>query len=102
MSVFLAVVLIGCWDYTRVEKAYVFEPQKGPQVGFDPTGESNLVEGVYLQTVSGSYELVHEVYDPALADWLIRGRDFLEAEYTHSEEGKGALDAGRSDWAKQA
>jgi DNA-binding transcriptional ArsR family regulator len=44
----------------------------------------------------------YSLTNPALADWLIRGLDFLEAEYTHSEEVKGALDAVRSDWAKQA
>jgi DNA-binding transcriptional ArsR family regulator len=37
---------------------------------------------------------------PALADWLIQGMEFLEAEYEHSEEVKGALEAARDVWAR--
>ncbi len=39
---------------------------------------------------------------PDLADWLIEGLGFLEAEHTHSEEVKGALDAARGDWARHS
>ena len=39
---------------------------------------------------------------PDLADWLIQGLMFLEAEYKHSEEVKDALDAAREDWGRHS
>jgi len=35
-----------------------------------------------------------------LADWLIQAFQFLEAEYDHSEQVKGALDAAPGEWLK--
>lgn len=37
---------------------------------------------------------------PALADWLIQGLEFLEADYAHSEQVKDALAAVRGDWTR--
>jgi DNA-binding transcriptional ArsR family regulator len=39
---------------------------------------------------------------PALADWLIQGLDFLEAEYAHSDEVREALQAARGEWKHPA
>jgi DNA-binding transcriptional ArsR family regulator len=35
---------------------------------------------------------------PGLADWLIRGLEFLEAEQEHTDEVRQALAAARGDW----
>lgn len=42
------------------------------------------------------YSLTRE----GLADWLVQGFQFLEAEYDHSAQVKGALNAARGQWSK--
>lgn len=34
-----------------------------------------------------------------MAEWLLEAFQFLEAEYTHTEQVKGALDAARGQWS---
>lgn len=35
-----------------------------------------------------------------MAEWLIQAFQFLEAEYDHTEQMKGVLDAARDQWSK--